>query len=303
MFTGDERLELILLVAHPVLTPEARVELALRFVCGIPTPRIAEVFLVSEPTMAARLTRAKKRIHSSGLRFALDDPVAVSRRMPDALTTIYLLYTVGHHTADVELRQDAIALARDACRSAADLESTGLLALLLLTEARQSTRLTEADEFATLREADRSRWDAALIAEGERLAASALAGDGRYALQAGIAGLHAIARTWEATDWPAIVRLYEGLVRQWPSPSARLGRLVALGHSPDAGPDVALAELAADPELFREPLAMQTHAARADLLMLAGRDADAAAELHEAIAVTADDRTVRSLGRLLAALG
>lgn len=303
VFTGDERLELILLVAHPSLTPEARVELALRFVCGLPTPRIADVFLVSEPTMAARITRAKKRIHASGLRFVLDDPVAVAGRMPDALTTIYLLYTVGHQTADAGLRQDAIALARDAHRVAADQESAGLLALLLLTEARQSTRLTEADEFATLREADRSRWDTALVAEGERLAVTALAGGGRYALQAGIAGLHAIAPTWAATDWPAIARLYEGVIRQWPSPSARLGRLVALGHSPDAGPEVALTELAADPELFRGPLAAQAHAARADLLRLAGREAEAAGALREAIATTDDDRTARSLSRLLSALG
>ena len=105
MFTGDERLELILLVAHPSLTAEARVELALRFVCGLPTSRIAEVFLVSETTMAARITRAKKRIHAAELRFVLDDPVAVAERMPDALTTIYLLYTVGHQTADDALRQ------------------------------------------------------------------------------------------------------------------------------------------------------------------------------------------------------
>ncbi|MGO4536063.1 RNA polymerase sigma factor [Leifsonia sp. 2MCAF36] len=303
MFTGDERLELILLVAHPTLTAEARVELALRFVCGLPTARIADVFLVSEPTMAARITRAKKRIHGTGLRFVLDDPAAVAERMPDALTTIYLLYTVGHQSADDVVRTDAIALARDAYRSAPAEESAGLLALLLLTEARQSTRLTESDEFATLREADRSRWDTALIAEGERLAAAALAGDGRYALQAGIAGLHAIAPSWEATDWPAIARLYDGLVRQWPSPSARLGRLVALGHSLDAGPEVGLAGLAADPELFREPLAAQAHAARADLLRLAGRDTESAAELRRAIAVAGDDRTARSLGRILSALG
>lgn len=303
MFTGDERLELILLVAHPSLTAEARAELALRFVCGLSTARIADAFLVSEPTMAARITRAKKRIHATGLRFALDDPLAVAGRMPDALTTIYLLYTVGHQTADASLRRDAIALARDAHRSAPTAESAGLLALLLLTEARQATRLTASDEFATLREADRSRWDAALIAEGERLAAGALSGDGRYALQAGIAGLHAIAPTWEATDWPAIARLYDGLVRLWPSPSARLGRLVALGHSPDAGPEVALSGLAADPELFREPLASQAYAARAELLRLAGQDAESAEALRRAIAATSDDRTARSLGRLLAALG
>lgn len=309
VFTGDERLELILLVAHPDLAPEARVALALRHVCGVPTARIAEAFLVPEPTMAARLTRAKKRIHDSGIRFALDDPDVVAARMPDALTTIYLLYTVGHATADDRLRADAIALARDAYRVAsanrpgADTESAGLLGLLLLTEGRQSTRLTPDDEYATLREADRSRWDVAAMAEGERLATVALAGDGRYGLQAGIAGLHAIAPSWEATDWPAIVRLYDGLVRVWPSASARLGRLVALGHSPDAGPEVALAALDADPALFVGPLAPRAHAARAELLRLAGAKEESAVELRRAIGATDDERTRRSLLRLLTDLG
>ncbi|WP_431247179.1 DUF6596 domain-containing protein [Leifsonia xyli] len=300
MFTGDERLELILLVAHPALAAEARVELALRFVCGVPTGRIAEVFLVSEPTMAARLTRAKKRIHDAGIRFELDDPSAVAARMPDALTTVYLLYTVGHRTADDVLRRDAIELARDAHRTMPGAETAGLLALLLLTEARQATRLTADDEFGTLREADRSRWDPALIAEGEHLAVAALAGGGRYGLQAGIAGLHDIAPTWEQTDWPAIVRLYDGLVRQWPSPAARLGRIVALGHSPDAGPEVALAALDADAELVRVSLASEAHAARAELLRLAGRETEAAASLLAAIGAARDERTARSLRRLLA---
>ncbi len=304
VFTGDERLELILLVAHPDLPQEARVALALRHVCGVPTARIAEAFLVSEPTMAARLTRAKKRIHDSGIRFSLDDLAMVSARMPDALTTVYLLYSAGHAAADDRLRGDAIALARDAHRSAGEPESAGLLALLLLTEARQPTRLTSDDEFATLREADRSRWDVTLLAEGERLATEALTGagpdgDGRFALQAGIAGLHAIAPSWEATDWPSIVRLYDGLVRVWPSAAARLGRLVAVGHSPDGGPEVALAELDTDPVLFEGPLAPRAHAARAELLRLAGATAAAAVELRRAIATSGDDRTRRSLQRLL----
>lgn len=309
VFTGDERLELILLVAHPALAPEARVALALRFVCGVPTARIADAFLVSEPTMAARLTRAKRRIHDAGIRFSLDDPAAVGVRMPDALTTIHLLYSAAHAAAgadvrsDDRLRADAIALARDAHRVSPGPESAGLLGLLLLTEARQPTRFTADGDFATLREADRSRWDEALIAEGERYATAALAGGGRFGLQAGIAGVHAIAPDWAATDWPAIVRLYDGLVRAWPSPSARLGRIVALGHSADAGPETALGELAGDPELMRGVLASQAHAARAELLRLAGRPADAAEELRLAMAVAGDERTRRSLQRLLAALG
>lgn len=307
VFTGDERLELILLLAHPDLAPEARVELALRYVCNVPTARIAEAFLVSEATMAARLTRAKKRIHDSGIRFSLDDPGMVATRMPDAFTTIYLLYTAGHAAADDRLRGDAVALARDAHRLSREPESAGLLALLLLTEARQVTRLTADDEFATLREAERSRWDVAVLAEGERLATEALdgvgrGGDGRYALQAGIAGLHAIAPSWAATDWPTIVRLYDGLVRVWPSAVARLGRVVALAHSADAGPAVALAALDADRSLFDGPLAPRAHAARAEILRLGGANGAAAAELGRAIAASGDDRTRRSLRRLLDAV-
>ncbi len=304
VFTGDERLELILLVAHPALGAEARVALALRFVCDVPTARIAEAFLVREATMAARLTRAKKRIHDSGIRFALDEPGALEERLPDALATIYLLYTVGHVTADDALRADAIELARDALRLApADAEAAGLLALLLLTEARRASLLTADDEFATLREADRTRWDAALIEEGEELATAALRGGGRYGLEAGIAGLHAIAPSWAETDWRAIARLYDGLVRVWPSPSARLGRLVARGHSPEAGPRVALAELEADAELFDGTLVARAYAARAELLRLAGEEDAAAAALGRAIAAAEDDRVARSLRRRLAELG
>ncbi|WP_158863539.1 RNA polymerase sigma factor [Leifsonia sp. AG29] len=301
-FTGDERLELILLVAHPDLGPEARIALALRFVCGVPTARIAEAFLVPEATMAARLTRAKKRIHDSRIRFSPDRPGALDERMPDALTTIYLLYTVGHATTDDALRADAVALARDAHRIAPGTETAGLLGLLLLTEARQATRVNADDEFVTLRDADRLRWDVPLMIEGERLATIALSGDGRYALQAGIAGLHAVAGAWEATDWTAIVRLYDGLVRVWPSRSARLARIVALGHSPDAGPDVALAQLAADPELFEGVLAASAFEARAELQRLAGRWREESMDLARALAAASEGRTRRTLARRLSEL-
>ncbi|WP_223690172.1 RNA polymerase sigma factor [Leifsonia poae] len=229
-FSGDERLELILLVCHPEVSEEARVALALRFVCGVTTKDIAAVFLVPEPTMAARLTRAKRRIHDSGIRFAFDDPSAVASRFADALTAVYLLYTVGHGAPDERVCADALALARDAHRiRPGDLEATGLLALLLLTEARQTSRLSPSGDFVTLADADRSGWNRALMAEGERLATEGLAGGGRFALQAGIAGMHAIADSWSGTDWHAIGRLYDRLVEVWPSPMARLGRVVARG--------------------------------------------------------------------------
>ena len=306
VFTGDERLELILLVCHPEVAEETRVALALRFVCGVPTAQVAEVFLVPGPTMAARLTRAKKRIHDSRLRFAADDPGDLSARLPDALTTVYLLYTIGHARADGRLRTDAIELARDARRiRPADPEAAGLLALLLLTEARQTTRLSELDEFVTLAEADRSRWDRALLDEGERLATDALTGSrgeppGRFALQAAVAGLHGIAPTWTATDWPAIARLYDGLVQVWPSATAQLGRIVARGYSPDVGPEAALTELATRPELFEGVVAAQALAVRADLLRAAGETSSAADAYAEALEATTDERIRRFLRRRLA---
>ncbi len=133
------------------------------------------------------------------------------------------------------------------------------------------------------------------MAEGERLATTAVAGGGRFALQAAIAGLHDIAPRWEATDWPSIARLYDGLVLSWPAKSARLGRLVARGHCPDIGPVAALAELDADPELFDGVLASQAFATRAELRAMAGDTAAAADDFRRAIDATADERVRRFL--------
>lgn len=305
VFTGDERLELILLVCHPEVAEETRVALALRFVCAVPTAQVAEAFLVQEATMAARLTRAKKRIHDSRLRFAAGDEGALTERLPDALTTVYLLYTVGHARADGRLRTAAIELARDAFRIRPDDETAGLLALLLLTEARQTTRLSSTDEFVTLAEADRTRWNAGMLAEGERLATRALSTasaevPGRFALQAGIAGVHGLAPTWSATDWPAIARLYDGLVLRWPSATARLGRIVARGYCADPGPRGALEELDADHELFDGVIAAQALAVRADLLRSAGDASAAAAAYRLALDAAQDARVRRFLERRLA---
>jgi RNA polymerase sigma-70 factor (ECF subfamily) len=299
-FTGDERLELILLLCHPEVSEEARVALALRFVCGVPTREVAAALLVQEATMAARLTRAKRRIHDSSIRFAIDDDDDVEARFPDALTTIYLLYTVGHAAPDDRVRADALVLARDAHRIRPDdREADGLLALLLLTEARQATRLSPEGDFVTLAEADRGDWNAEMIAEGERLATTALGGRGRFALQAGIAGLHALAPSWAATDWPAIARLYDRLVETWPSPSARLGRVVARGYSPDVGPEAALADLGADRELFAGTLAPQAFAVRGDLARLAGDARTAATAYRRAIELEPNERVRRFLSARL----
>ncbi len=309
-FSGDERLELILLVCHPDLAEEARVAMALRFVCGVGTRDIAAVFLVSESTMAARLTRAKKRIHDSHSRFSFDDESAVAARVPDALTTLYLLYTVGHAAPEgsplstLEFRRDAIALARDLVRLApSDPEASGLLALLLLTEARQGTRFDADGELRSLEDADRSLWDRRAIDEGVELATRSLPGRGRFALQAGIAGLHALAPTWRATDWTMVARLYDRLVEVWPSPSAQLSRIVARGYSDDVGAEVALAELDALGDDPGPSLRGQADAVRGDLLRRLGVRDGAVAAYRRAIAVEPNDRVRRFLERRVAELG
>ncbi|WP_431280306.1 RNA polymerase sigma factor [Leifsonia poae] len=303
-FSGDERLELILLVCHPDVSEESRVALALRFVCGIPTADIAAVFLVQETTMAARLTRAKRRIHESSIRFTTDDDSGVTSRFPDALTTIYLLYTVGHASPDDRIRAAALDLARDAHRLRPDdPEAAGLLALLLLTEARQSSRLSPDGEFVTLGDADRSEWDQRMIADGERLATVALAGRGRFALQAGIAGLHTTAISWLETDWPTIGRLYDRLVEVWPSPAAQLGRVVARGYSPDVGPEAALAELERIPNAFEGTLAPQSFAVRGDLARLNDDLPTAVDSYRRAAELEPNDRVRRFLERRITELG
>jgi RNA polymerase sigma-70 factor (ECF subfamily) len=308
-FTGDERLELILMVCHPEVAEETRLALALRFVCGVPTRDVAAMLLVSEATMAARLTRAKKRLHDSSIRFAMEDDAQVRVRLPDALVVISLVYTAGYAAPTAEtsgrLRRDAVDLARDALRvRPGEAEASGLLGLLLLTEARQSTRLDPAGELVDLATADRTAWDRALIAEGESLATRALQGGiGRFALQAGISGLHDIAPTWESTDWPAIARLYDGLVAVWPSPSARLARLVARGYSPTVGPESARLELDADDGLFDGVLAAQAFAARAEMDVRCGDELAGRADYAEALAREMGAAARRYLQRRLDALG
>ena len=308
-FTGDERLELILTVCHPDLPEETRLALALRFACGVPTRDVAAMLLVSETTMAARLTRAKKRLHDSEIRFAVRDDDQVRTRMPDALSVIALLYTTGYAAPTSDegrvLCRDAVDLARDALRIAGDdAEAQGLLALVLLTEARRPSRVDPSGELVALAEADRALWDRRLIAEGERLATDALQhGTGRFALQAGIAGLHAIAPTWEATDWSSIARFYDGLVEQWPSPSARLARIVARGYAEGIGAEGVRLELDADEVLFRGPLAAQAFAVRGELGIRCGDMEGARRDLREAIGLTEDSAVRRHLERRLLAAG
>ncbi len=294
---GDDQLGLLFVACTPDLNSETRLALALRFVCGVPTTEIADAMLVSPSAMSARLSRAKRQIEREGIRFSApeDDPpegADGATRTADVLATVHLLYTIGHTAfegQDVGSRSvaaTAIELARalHALRPS-DREASGLLALLLLTDARATTRTDAEGAIVTLEHAARDRWNRALIEEGLALAAQALTGGGRFALEAGISGLHSSAPDWRSTDWSAICALYDRLIERWPSPSAILARLVARSFV-DLGPRSALAELdALEPQLTGST-ARQAVAVRADLLRRLGRidearDAYIRARSHE----------------------
>jgi RNA polymerase sigma-70 factor (ECF subfamily) len=278
--TGDDRLDLIALACHPALPATSRMPLALRFVLGTPTDAIADAFLVPHATMSARLTRAKRRLDEDGRWF----DVATGPQVGDVLEVISVLYTLGHTAVSGDAlgrdadRRTGLDLARAAVAAwPSDPEARGLLALLLLTDARRATRP------ATLREADRSRWDRLMIEEGLALATEVLPTMGRFALQAGIAGLHSSAPSWESTDLAAIVRLYDRLVERWPSPGAQIARAVAIGYGaagPGAGLDALEVLAPGDGATTR-----QYAAARADLLRQAGRPLEARAAYLEARAL------------------
>ncbi|MFD9891726.1 RNA polymerase sigma factor [Amycolatopsis sp. NPDC059027] len=292
----DDRLRLVFLCCHPALSAEAQVALTLRLVCGVSTPDIAKAFLVAETTMAARLTRAKKKIAGARIPFRLPAPAELPRRLDAVLTTIHLLFTTGHTAptgpalADEDLAERALALARvlrDLLPGAR--EVSGLLALLLANHARRATRSTEDGQLVRLADQDRAAWDRQAIAEADTLVVEALRGGdpGRFALQAAIATLHADAPAYEDTDWAQILVLYDALRKVWPSPVVALNRAVAV--SMVDGPAVALAEienLEGDPRLsgYR-----YLPAVKADLLRRLGRDADAAVAYEQALALAGND--------------
>ena len=265
----------------PALSPQARLALALRFVGGLPTREVASVLLVGHSAMNARLTRAKRQIESEGIRFDLPDTAELRDRLPDVLLTVHAMYTVGHTASDSSelgsrlLRATAIELARGIRQIAPDdREGAGLLALLLLSHARDPGRLDVSGRVVTLEHADRALWDGDLVLEGLDLATVALPGGGQFALEAGISGLHCQAEDWKSTDWAAICPLYDRLVERWPSPSAKIARIVARSFS-DVGPLAALAEL--DSLATDHVLDRQVISARADILRRLARNPEARA--------------------------
>jgi RNA polymerase sigma-70 factor (ECF subfamily) len=303
----DDRLRLMFTCCHPALSLEARVALTLRTLAGLTTAEIARAFLAGEPTMAKRLVRAKQKIAKAGIPYRVPPAHLLPERTSAVLGVLYLLFNEGYSaTAGADLvRQnlsaEAIRLARVLIRLMPDEpEATGLLALMLLHDARRTARLDDRGDLVTLEDQDRGQWDATKISEGVGLLDHALRGGrpGPYQVQAAIAACHATAPTADRTDWPQIAALYRKLAEFLPTPVVELNYAVAVGmaRGPEAGLQL-VAALEASGKLAGYHLLPAT---RADLLRRLGRHHEAAAAYREALELTSTDAERRYLGRRLA---
>jgi RNA polymerase sigma-70 factor (ECF subfamily) len=306
----DDRHRLIATCCHPALDQPAQVALTLRLMCGLSTAEVARAFLVSEPTMAARVTRAKKKIAVARIPYRVPPAAELPERVDAVLAVVHLLFTTGHTdpSGDELVRRDLIERSLELARMLrrllpGDPAVAGLLALLLLTDARRETRTGPDGRMLLLEEQDRARWDSRAIAEGAALVREALRGrpPGRYALQAAIAAVHAESPSWNDTDWREIAALYGVLVQVWPSPVVALNRAVAVGFA--CGAEAGLAAL--DALAGEKQLAGYGYlpAARADFLRRLGRVDEARTAYAEALALTGNAVEREFLAARLTALG
>lgn len=300
----DDRLRLIFTCCHPALAMESRVALTLRMVGGLTVPEIARAFLVQESAMGQRITRAKAKIKAARIPYRVPSAEDIPARLSGVLAVLFLVFNEGYLATGAEadpVRPGLTAEAIRLTRLVRDLlpedgEVAGLLALMLLTEARRTARVSLTGELVTLDEQDRGAWNAELIAEGQGLVRERLASGappGRYQILAAINAVHTSARDVRDTDWSQIVALYDQLVRLDPSPIVALNRAIAVAEID--GPDVALAAV----DRLAQPLAgyHAYHATRADLLRRLGRSQDARAAYDTAIELTGNTAESAALTR------
>ena len=298
----DDRLRLIFTCCHPALAQDAQVALTLRLLCGLSTADIARAFLVTEATMAARITRAKKKVAAAHIPYRVPEGDELRERVDGVLSVVFLVFTTGHTAPSGAnlMRRDLAERGHELARMLRVLlpgnrDVAGLLALVLLTDARKDARLDGHNGLVLLENQDRSKWDRPAIEEGVALLREALGlrPPGRFALMAAIAAVHDESASWSGTDWQEILGLYELLAETWSSPVVKLNRAIAVGFA--VGYEEGLAELdalGAEPQLARYPYLA---AARADFLTRLGRDKDARLAFEEALILTGNDAERRYL--------
>lgn len=306
---GDDELALVFTCCHPALDPQVRVALTLRAVCGLATPEIAAAFMVDERAMAQRLVRAKRKIRQAGIPLTVPGPADLAERLSAVLRVVYLVFTEGHRASRgpdlvrADLCDEAIRLARRlVAMLPGEPEVGGLLALLLLTDARRPARVAADGLPVLLADQDRASWDGTKIADGEALLTSALGArrPGPYQIQAAIAACHSTARSADETDWPQVAALYGELMRYEPTPVVAANRAVAVAMS--EGPEQGLAildKLADDGRLSRWP---QLHIARGELLRRIGRSAEALGSYRAALSAAPPPAEREFIARQMSAI-
>lgn len=305
----DDRLRLIFTCCHPALSPEAQVALTLREVCGLTTEEIASAFLIAPSTLAQRIVRAKAKIRDAGIPYQVPSITDLSERLDTVLQVIYLVFNEGYAASSGasltrnDLSQEAIRLGRLVMALLPDPEVMGLLALMLLQESRRTARTSSTGDLILLEDQDRSLWNQKYISEGRALVQRALSSQqfGPYTLQAAIAAVHSGAPSAAATDWAAIVALYDVLIQAEPSPVIDLNRAVAVAmrDGPLAGLQL-IDTILAHGDLANYHLA---HAARADLCRRLGRTAEARESYQRALALVKQEPERRFLEKRLCELG